>query len=54
MGRRSPSTETNRQGFLRRPERTKGCRANDDDDDDDGDETTSGSYLCIANRVFCL
>ena len=29
--RRSPSTETNGQSFLRRPGPTKGCRANDDD-----------------------
>jgi hypothetical protein len=35
IGRRSPYTETNGQSFLRRPEPTKGCRANDNDDDDD-------------------
>ena len=34
-GRRSSSTETNGQSFLRRPGPTKGCRASDDDDDDD-------------------
>jgi hypothetical protein len=33
--RKSPSTETNGQSFLRRPGPTRGCRANDDDDDDD-------------------
>ena len=37
IGRRSPSTETNGQSFLRSPGPTKGCRTNDDDDDDDDD-----------------
>jgi hypothetical protein len=35
IGRRSPSTETNGQSFLRSPGPTKGCRTNDDDGDND-------------------
>ena len=31
---RSPSTEANRQSFLRRPGPIRGCRANDDDEDE--------------------
>ena len=31
IGRKSPSTETNGQSFLRRPGPTRGCRANDDE-----------------------
>jgi len=38
LQRKSPSTETNGQSFLRRSGPTRGCRANDDDDDDDDDD----------------